>query len=96
MDIPPYTQIQMNSIDYMIINRTRKLQDVIKTWNLMTPIPQNEINFQPHFLTAHRKLEETVKLTMEYAWYHQYRLVNDIVTHMSGLQFTYPYQEPAH
>ena len=33
---------------------------------------------------------------MEDAVYHQANLVNDIVSHMSGLPFPYPPQEPAY
>ena len=60
----------------------------------MNPIQRNWINFKTHFCTAHRELEETVELTMEGAGYHQANLVNNIVTHMSGLPFPYPLQEP--
>ena len=78
----------------MIINRMRKSQDAIKTWNRMNPVQHNWINFKSHFCTGHRELEETSKLTMEAAGYHQANLVNYIVTHMSGLSFPYPPQDP--
>ena len=52
--------------------------------------------FKTHFWTPHKELEETGKLTMEDAGYHQDNLVNDIVVHMSGLPFPYPPQEPAY
>ena len=38
LDRSPKTQIQTTNIAYTIINRTRKFQDAIKTWNLMNPI----------------------------------------------------------
>ena len=79
--------MQTTNIAYMIINRTRKFQDAIKTWNQMNPIQQNWINFNTHFCTAHRKIEETGKLTMEDYGYHQAKVVNDIVAHMFGITF---------
>ena len=84
----------MTNIAYTIINRMRKFQDAIKTQNRMNPIQQNWIHFKTHFRTAHRKLEETGKLTMEAAGCHQSILVNNILAHMSGLLCTYPPQEP--
>ena len=89
-----YTQIQITNIAYTIINRTKKFQDTVKTWNQMNPIQQNWINFKAHFRISHRNIEETGKLTMEAVGYHQSNLVNDIVTHMSGLSFPYPPQDP--
>ena len=62
----------------------------------MSPIQQNWINFKTHFLTAHRELEETGELTMEDAGYHQANLVNDIVSHISGLPFPYFPQDPTY
>ena len=82
-----YIQIQTTNITYTIINRMRKFQDAIKTWNRMNPIQQNWINFNTHFCTAHRKIEETGKLTMEDYGYHQAKVVNDIVAHMFGITF---------
>ena len=84
----------MNNISYTVINRTRKFQGAIKTWNRMNPIQQNWVNFKTHFCTAHRELKETPKLTMEDVGYHHSKLFNDIVAYMSGLPFTYPPQEP--
>ena len=92
---PPYTQIKTTNISYTDINRTRKLQDAIKTRNRMNPFRQNWINFKTHFRTSHRKLEEIGELIMEDARCHQYNLVNNIISHMSGLSFPYPPQEPA-
>ena len=60
----PYTQIQTTNISYTIINRTRKFQDAIKTWNRMNPIERNWINFKTHFCTAHCELKKTGKLKM--------------------------------
>ena len=62
----------------------------------MNTIQKNWIHFKTQLCTAHRKLEETGELTMEDAGYHQSNLVNKIVANMSGLPFTYPYQDPAY
>ena len=88
----PYTPKQTTNITYMIITRTRKYQDAIKTWNGMNPIQQNWINSRTHFCTAHHELEETGELTMKVAGYHQPYLVNNTTTHMYGLLFIYPPQ----
>ena len=65
-----YTHIQATNISYTIINRTRKFQDAIKTWNRMNPIQQNWTNFKTHFRIAHCELKETGKLTMGDSGYH--------------------------
>ena len=94
LDISPYTHIHKNNISYIIINRTRKFQDAIKTWNRMNPIQQNWINFKPIF--AHLAVI-SIKLAnsqMEAVGYHQSKLFNNIVAHMSGLPFPYPPQDP--
>ena len=62
----------------------------------MNPFQQNWIDFKTHFHTAHCELKETGELTMEDAGYHQSKMVNKIVAHMSGLPFTYPPQYPAY
>ena len=90
-----YTHKQTTNIAYMIITRTRKYQDAIKIWNGINPIQQNWINYKTHFCTAQQELEETGKLTMKAAGYYQPYLVNNIITHMYGLLFTYPPQYPA-
>ena len=38
-----YTHIQTTNIDYTILNKTRKLQNEIKTWDWMNPIHKNWI-----------------------------------------------------
>ena len=96
LDRSLYTHTQKKNIAYNIINKTRKFHDEIKPWNRMNPIQQNWINFKTHFGTAHRELNETGKLTMEDAGYHQANLVNNVVAHMSRLTLTYPPLETAY
>ena len=55
----------------------------------MNPIQKNWIIFKTSFRTAHRELEETGKLTMEAAGYHQDKLGYKIVSHMTEIQFPY-------
>ena len=92
----PYIQIQTTNTAYTIINKTRKFQDAIKTWNQMNPFQQNWINFKTHFCIDYCKLEETHELTTENAGYHQANLINNTVAHMAGLSFPYPPQEPTY
>ena len=89
-----YTHIQTTKIACKIINRTRKFQGAIKAWNQMTPIQHNWINFKTHFCIAHRAIKDTGELTMEAAGYHQANFVNEIVSHMYGIPFPYPLQDP--
>ena len=69
-----YTHIQTTNIDYTILNKTRKFQNAIKTWDWMNPIHKNWINFNTHFHIAHRELEETGELTMKDVGFHQYHI----------------------
>lgn len=87
-----YTQIQTTNIACNIINKTRKFQDYIKTWNWLNPIQQIWINFKTHFCTAHHELKETGELTMKDAGFHQGNQVNRIVSHMAGITHPYPPQ----
>ena len=57
LDISPYNQIQTTNISYIIINKTQNFQDAIKTWNWMSPIQKNCINFRTHFCTAQREFD---------------------------------------
>ena len=47
MSISLYTQIKTMNIVYTVINKTRKFQDAIKTWNRMNPI-QKRNNFKTY------------------------------------------------
>ena len=47
-----YIHIQTKKIAYTIINKTRKFQDSINTWNRMNPIKQFWTDFENHLRTA--------------------------------------------
>ena len=79
-----YSNPQVISKAYNILNNTGNFQDSIKSWNIFPPIQKTWIAFKTHFQEAHLELTETGKLTLEEARYGKSNLVEDIVSRLSA------------
>jgi uncharacterized phage-associated protein len=73
-----YTMGQTINTAYSILNRTTKFKESIKAWNRLPALQKTWIAFKTHFRDAHNELQETGKLTMADAGYHQANLVDAI------------------
>ena len=87
-----YMQQQAVNIAYMIIHGTSKFVLEIHKWNRMPKIQKTWVGFKQFFWTAHRKLWETTKLTVQVVGMHHTNMVRNVV---AGLQeFLQKYKSP--
>ena len=85
------TQRQCFTWAYIILNKSERFVEAIKTWNRRAPAQQNWIAFKAYFRQTHTELCETTNLTLEQANLEQQDalLVQQI---MEGVQAALPQQ----
>ena len=87
------TQRQCVRQAYIILNKSGRFIEAIKTWNCRAPAQQNWIAFKTYFRQAHTELCETTNLTLEQVEQQNALLVQQI---MEGIQITSAIRDRQH